>query len=531
MAAREGRASWRRLLVLTGAVAVGVAALVAINAFSDNLRLSVKDQARSLLGRRPGAGEPATISAPRRGGARHHQSRRSGGAGRPVRRHGLRAAHLRHPAGAGHRRRAGLPLLRRDRHGTGHGVEPAARRDMCRGRAGAPGTTRAHRSATRCRSARAASPSSASPPAFPATSGVRAAFGARVFIPWRFLAGHRAARRRGSRRVRGVRAAPRRRRCPEARRALPQHPSPGARAHPHRRGGSQQPHGDARPAGQLSRARGPHGAAPGRARRRERRVGVHPAEARFHRGAALSRRVIRARCSRCTCCRPRAWACSAACWACSAASSSSRCSLSCCATSCRLPCRRHRRARAIGLGLVVGLWVSTIFALLPLLSVRRVPPLAALRRDVDPSPSRRDPLTLPTLALLALSIVALTALQVGNWRTALYFSLGIGGPLRCSGSRVSDSRAPCAAGIPRAGPTCGARAWPTCTVRPTRPLLWCWHSDSVRSCWRHSTSCSTTCSGSSTSRVETGGPTSWSSTSSPTSWRRPSHYSRQTTCA
>ena len=50
MAAREGRASWRRLLVLTGAVAVGVAALVAINAFSDNLRLSVKDQARSLLG-------------------------------------------------------------------------------------------------------------------------------------------------------------------------------------------------------------------------------------------------------------------------------------------------------------------------------------------------------------------------------------------------------------------------------------------------------------------------------------------------
>ena len=39
MAARELRASWRRLLVLTGAVAVGVAALVAINAFSDNLRL------------------------------------------------------------------------------------------------------------------------------------------------------------------------------------------------------------------------------------------------------------------------------------------------------------------------------------------------------------------------------------------------------------------------------------------------------------------------------------------------------------
>ena len=46
MAAREGRASWRRLLVLTAAVAVGVAALVAINAFTDNLRVSVQDQAR-----------------------------------------------------------------------------------------------------------------------------------------------------------------------------------------------------------------------------------------------------------------------------------------------------------------------------------------------------------------------------------------------------------------------------------------------------------------------------------------------------
>jgi putative ABC transport system permease protein len=83
--------------------------------------------------------------------------------------------------------------------------------------------------------------------------------------------------------------------------------------------------------------------------------------------------------------------------------------------------------RAVGLGLLVGLWVSTIFALLPLLSVRRVPPLAALRRDVDPAPARRDPLTLPVLLLLALSIVGLTLLQVGNWRTALWFSLGIGG--------------------------------------------------------------------------------------------------------
>jgi putative ABC transport system permease protein len=50
MAARELRAVPRRLFLLTGTVAVGVAALVAIGSFTDNLRDSVRDQARSLLG-------------------------------------------------------------------------------------------------------------------------------------------------------------------------------------------------------------------------------------------------------------------------------------------------------------------------------------------------------------------------------------------------------------------------------------------------------------------------------------------------
>jgi putative ABC transport system permease protein len=50
MAARELRAAPRRLFLLTGTVAVGVAALVAIGSFTDNLRDSVRDQARGLLG-------------------------------------------------------------------------------------------------------------------------------------------------------------------------------------------------------------------------------------------------------------------------------------------------------------------------------------------------------------------------------------------------------------------------------------------------------------------------------------------------
>ena len=50
MAAREGRASGARLLLLISAIAVGVAALVAINSFTDNLLVSVRAQARALLG-------------------------------------------------------------------------------------------------------------------------------------------------------------------------------------------------------------------------------------------------------------------------------------------------------------------------------------------------------------------------------------------------------------------------------------------------------------------------------------------------
>jgi putative ABC transport system permease protein len=84
--------------------------------------------------------------------------------------------------------------------------------------------------------------------------------------------------------------------------------------------------------------------------------------------------------------------------------------------------------RAIALGLSTGLWVSVVFALLPLLGVRRVSPLAAIRRDYEPV-KRRDPLVLPVLLLLAVSVVGLARLQVGDWMTALAFSGGIGGAL------------------------------------------------------------------------------------------------------
>lgn len=81
---------------------------------------------------------------------------------------------------------------------------------------------------------------------------------------------------------------------------------------------------------------------------------------------------------------------------------------------------------AIALGVGLGLWVATVFALLPLLTIRQVSPLVTLRRDFEPLPARRDPLRWLAALALAVSVTLLAALQVRRLRDGVGFSAGIG---------------------------------------------------------------------------------------------------------
>lgn len=80
---------------------------------------------------------------------------------------------------------------------------------------------------------------------------------------------------------------------------------------------------------------------------------------------------------------------------------------------------------AIAQGLAIGLIISILFALPSLLSVRNISPLNAIRVSFDSVVAKRDPLKWLVYAVIVLFVYGFTYLQMNGWLEALVFIMGI----------------------------------------------------------------------------------------------------------
>lgn len=76
-------------------------------------------------------------------------------------------------------------------------------------------------------------------------------------------------------------------------------------------------------------------------------------------------------------------------------------------------------------GLGIGIWVAVVFALIPLLQVRDIPPLAALRQDFERPKRRWDAARISVYAALAGSVLGLCALEAPDAEAGLAFAGGL----------------------------------------------------------------------------------------------------------
>lgn len=76
-------------------------------------------------------------------------------------------------------------------------------------------------------------------------------------------------------------------------------------------------------------------------------------------------------------------------------------------------------------GLGIGVWVAVVFALIPLLQVRDVPPLQALRADVEGPARRLDWARLAAFGALGASVVGLCVVEAPEPEVGLGFAVGL----------------------------------------------------------------------------------------------------------
>jgi putative ABC transport system permease protein len=83
-------------------------------------------------------------------------------------------------------------------------------------------------------------------------------------------------------------------------------------------------------------------------------------------------------------------------------------------------------ASAVAEGLLVGLVVSVVFALLPLIRTRLISPLRVLRVAVEDEAVKRDPLRLLLITLVGIGIIVFAIRQTGDLQLAAGFAAGVG---------------------------------------------------------------------------------------------------------
>jgi putative ABC transport system permease protein len=80
---------------------------------------------------------------------------------------------------------------------------------------------------------------------------------------------------------------------------------------------------------------------------------------------------------------------------------------------------------AVGQGILLGLIISILFALLPLVSIRNVSPLNTLRLSYQSTNMFKDPLKWLVYALIISFILLFSRFQLRNWQQSISFTVGV----------------------------------------------------------------------------------------------------------